>query len=131
MHAAKISAIQKKPNILYFFRKKFFHFDFSSYLCTIAWLAQSWAAGGLIYEKDVFGRLSLCITNFANSQSHSRQMTTRRLRGAYLYTFNIYSSFWRGLTALSILCGKGNAKACYARMGRRTAPTPFLYTKEN
>ncbi len=23
-------------------------------------------AGGLIYEKDVFGRLSLCITNLAN-----------------------------------------------------------------
>ena len=36
MHAAKISEIQKRPNILYFFRKKFFYFDFSSYLCTIA-----------------------------------------------------------------------------------------------
>ena len=56
MHAAKISKIQKQPNILYFFGKKFFNFDFYSYLCTIAWLAQSWAAGGLIYEKDVFGQ---------------------------------------------------------------------------
>ena len=30
-----------------------------SYLCSIARLAHLWAAGGLIYEKDVFERLSL------------------------------------------------------------------------
>ena len=29
-----------------------------------------------------------------------------------------YSSFWRGLTALSILCDVGNAKAFGSRMGR-------------
>ena len=58
-------------------------------------------------------------------------MTTRRLRGAYLYTLLIYSSFWRGLTALSILCGLGNARAYDSRMGRRAVPTPFLCTKEN
>ena len=46
-------------------------------------------------------------------------MATRCLRGAFLYTLNIrYSSFWRGLTALSILCRWGNAKACALRMGR-------------
>ena len=49
-------------------------------------LVHSWAAGGLIYEKDVFERLSLWVVNFANSNHHNRQMTTRRLRGAYLYT---------------------------------------------
>ena len=48
-----------------------------------------------------------------------------------IYLSLIYSSFWRGLTALSILCDVGNAKAFGSRMGRRTAPTPFLYTKEN
>ena len=47
----------------------------------------SWAAGGLIYEKDVFERLSLWVVNLASSNHHSRQMTTRRLRSAYLYTF--------------------------------------------
>ena len=30
-----------------------------SYLCPIVWLAHLWAAGGLIYKKDVFERLSL------------------------------------------------------------------------
>ena len=37
------------------------------YLCSIAQLVQQWAVGGLIYEKDVFERLSLWSTNFANS----------------------------------------------------------------
>ena len=31
----------------------------SSYLCIIARLVHLWAAGGLIYKKDVFERLSL------------------------------------------------------------------------
>ena len=31
-------------------------------------LAHSWAAGSLIYKKDVFERLSLCTTNLANSK---------------------------------------------------------------
>ena len=53
MHAAKISAIQKKPNILYFFRKKFFHFDFSSYLCGIAQYVLRSTTGVLVYEKGV------------------------------------------------------------------------------
>ena len=53
MHAAKISAIQKKPIILYFFRKKFFHFDFSSYLCGIAMRVLRRTACVLVYEKGV------------------------------------------------------------------------------
>ena len=35
------------------------YFKNNSYLCSIARLAHLWAAGGLIYEKDVFERLSL------------------------------------------------------------------------
>ena len=31
----------------------------------------------------------------------------------------IHSSYWRGLTALSILCDLGNARACGSRMDRR------------
>ena len=34
-------------------------FEFSYYFCSIAQLVQRWAVGGLIYEKDVFERLSL------------------------------------------------------------------------
>jgi len=48
--------------------------------------------GGLIYEKDVFERLSLCITNFANPYTHNRQMTTEASAlCVYVYTLNIYS----------------------------------------
>ena len=39
--------------------QKCVYYSFFSYLCNIAWLAQQWAAGGHIYEKDVFERLSL------------------------------------------------------------------------
>ena len=42
---------------------------------------------------------------------------------------NLYSPYWRGLTALSILCGLGNARAFDARMGKKQTPTPFLYLK--
>ena len=90
----------------------------SLYLCNIAQLVQQWAVGGLIYEKDVFERLSLWFVNLASSNLYNRQMTTRRLRGAFLYTLFIYSSCWRGLTALSILCREGNARAYEPRMGR-------------
>ena len=82
--------------------------------------------GDLIYEKDVFERLSLCIKNLASSEHHNRQMTTRRLRGAFLYTIVLYSSYWRGLTALSILCDVGNARAFDARMGRETDTYAFF-----
>ena len=66
-----------------------------------------------------------------NSVTSQQADDNEASRGAYLYTIIIYSSFWRGLTALSILCDVGNAKACESRMGRRTALTPFLCIKEN
>ena len=53
-------------------------------------------------------------------------MTTKRLRGAFLYTLFIYSSFWRGLTALSILCELGNARAFDARIDKRTDTYAFF-----
>jgi hypothetical protein len=52
-------------------------------------------------------------------------MTTKRPLGAFLYIYN-YSSYWRGLTALSILCGLGNAKACVSRMGKETDTYAFF-----
>ena len=58
-------------------------------------------------------------------------MTTKRLRGAFLYTLFIYSSFWRGLTALSILCGVGNARAFDTRVGEIRLLRLFLYIRAN
>ena len=49
------------------------------YICTVVIevLLGRWAI--LSYKKDVFERLSLWTTNFANSSnSHNRQMTTKR-----------------------------------------------------
>ena len=84
-------------------------------------------ASGLIYEKDVFERLSLCIKNLANSEHHNRQMTTETSAfGTYLYIFILYSPCWRGLSALSILCDVGNARAFDARMGRETDTYAFF-----
>ncbi len=37
-------------------------------------LAHPWAAGGHIYEKDVFERLSLWTMNLANSYHRNRQI---------------------------------------------------------
>ena len=77
------------PHIIKKIGAKCKYFKNNSYLCGIARLAHLWAAGGLIYEKDVFERLSLWFVNFANSNLYNRQMTTRRLRSAFLYTINI------------------------------------------
>ena len=47
------------PTLLKKIGAKCNYFRNNSYLCSIARLAHLWAAGGLIYEKDVFERLSL------------------------------------------------------------------------
>ena len=122
--------IQKQHNI-YFFFETFDHFKYFIYLCTIACFPLGARTGDLIYEKDVFERLSLWNQNLANSITHKQADDNRDVCVVrIIYTVYIYS-YWRGLTALSILCGLGNAKALVPRMGRRTAPTPFLYTKKN
>ena len=38
----------------------------------------------------------------------------------------LYSSYWRGLSALSILCGVGNAKAFGSRIGKETDTYAFF-----
>ncbi len=83
-------------------------------------------AGGLIYKKDVFERLSVCNTNFTKVKSHNRQITTRRLRGAILYTLILYNSFWRGLISVDYSVGLGNAKNCISRMGREVDTYVFF-----
>ena len=101
-----------------------------SYLCTVALLAHLWAVGGLMYEKDVFERLSLCTLNFATSQPQqtddNRDVCVVRF---YVLFLKIYSSCWRGLMSVVYPVWRGNAKAQGTRMGERTAPTPFLYRK--
>ena len=66
-------------------------------LCSIARLAHLWAAGGLIYEKDVFERLSLWIVNLASSYLYNRQMTTRRLYFDLHFDDNISGSYVEGI----------------------------------
>jgi len=90
-----------------------------SYLCTVALLAHLWAVGGLMYEKDVFERLSLWFKNFANSTSQpiDDNRSVCVVRSIFFLLRN--GSCWRGLTALSILCEVGNAKAFESRVGGR------------
>ena len=57
-------------------------------------------------------------------------MTTRRLRGTLLSLFDY--TYWRGLTALSILSGIGQCEGLVSRrIGREQAPAPFLYVLKN
>ena len=63
-------------------------------------------------------RLSLWTTNFANSTS--QQTDDNRSVCVVRIVYTIYIILYRrGLSALSILCEGGNAKACSPRMGRR------------
>ena len=73
----------------------------------------------------------VCLCGLRTSQLPNPQQADDNEASALCDSFNIKDTYWRGLFALSILCGLGNAKACSPRMGTRTAPTPFLYIKEN
>ena len=87
--------------------------------------AHSWAAGGLIYEKDVFERLSLWTTNFANSTfTAGRWQRDVYVVRPYIPYYIVRTGV--GWWALSILCEGGNAKACSPRMGRRTDTYAFF-----
>ena len=56
-------------------------------------------------------------------------MTTRRLRGAFIYL--LYITYWRGLTALSVLCDVGNAKASVPRRAEETDTCAFFVSLRN
>lgn len=74
---------------------------------------------------------NVCLDGLRTSQIPNPiegQMTTRRLRGTFLYIYMLYSPYWRGLTALSILSGIGQWEGLVSRrIGREQAPAPFLY----
>ena len=89
-------------------------------------LAPYGEAGGLVHSKRRFRTSVFVNQELRNFQTHSRQMTTEASRGTFLYTLLLYSSYWRGLTALSILCELGNAKAFGSRMDRRTDTYAFF-----
>ena len=65
------------------------------------------------------------LRKFTNPQQADSNEDVRVVRICYALPL-VYSiwywlyciSYWRGLDALLILCGKGNAKACDSRMGR-------------
>lgn len=112
-----------------FFLYLFGSFRKSPYLCTVARLAHEWAAGVTLIDEDVFRRLSLWLKNFANSNLTTGRWQRKCLRGTIIYLILIVSiSYWRGLSALSILCEVGNAKAFESRMGRRTNTYAFFHS---
>ena len=90
-------------------------------------------AGGHIYEKGVFERLSLCILNFATSQPQqtddNRSVYVVRL---FVCLFQVYLySCWRGLASVVYPVWRGNAKAQDARMGKEADTYAiFVYTGE-
>ena len=53
-------------------------------------------------------------------------MTTKRLRGTFPIYIILYSPYWRGLTALSILCELGDARAYESKIGRETDSCAFF-----
>ena len=87
-------------------------------------------AGGLILWERRF-RTSVVV----NRESRKFLATADRWQRAStlsvsIYLF-IYSSFWRGLTALSILCGKAMREPTIPGWAKKQTPTPFLYHKLN
>ena len=86
--------VKTEKNIVFFFAFHFFSLPLHHRL-----LALSWAAGGHVYEKDVFERLLLCITNLANPYTHSRQMATETSAWYVIYVIYVYT-YWRGLTGV-------------------------------
>jgi len=48
-----------------------------------------------------------------------------------IYHIIIYSSFWRGLSALSILCERAMREPTVLGWAEEQTPTPFLYHKFN
>jgi len=87
--------------------------------------------GGLIYEKDVFERLSLWNTNLASSKTHSRQMATGTSTWCVsIYILNIWFVLaWANCVVYPVWVRR--CESLCSQDGQRTAPTPFLYTKEN
>ena len=65
------------------------------------------------------------------SVAHNRQMTTETSAWYVSIYLIIYSSCWRGLTALSILCGWAVRRPLAPGWTKKQTPTPFLYHKLN
>ena len=118
-----------------------FHFYFlylqhRSYLSTASGLWPSdpkrGLAGGLIYEKDVFERLSLCITNFANSsipqQTDGNETSTF---GTFLYTYIYIVRAGVGYLRCLSCVGRAMRRPVMPGWAKKQTPTPFLYHKLN
>ena len=83
------------------------------------------AAGGLILLKRRFQTSVVVSCELRKLNRHNRQMTTKHLRKC-VYIYIVIYTYWRGLTALSILCDGGNAKAYSSRMGIETDTCAFF-----
>ena len=69
--------------------------------------------------------------NLANSLLSRQADGNETLRGYVSIYLIIYSTCWRGLTALSILCDEGNARAYESRMDTRTDTCAFFVYLRN
>ena len=112
---------------------KLFHIFAASLVLALAsglWSSEpkSGFVGDLIYEKDVFERLSLWTTNFANSSiSHYRQMTTRRLRLVRFYILNYIVRAGVGYLRCLSCVGRAMRRPVVPGWAKKQTPTPFLY----
>ena len=104
-----------------------------SYLCGIALVhlvpAQLMPLGGerSYFMRKTFSNVCRCVSRI--SQIPNPQQTDDNETSTWsvsIYLNLIYSSFWRGLSALSILCGLGDARAFDTRMDRRTDTYAFF-----
>ena len=83
-------------------------------------LGSSLVSGGRSYIWERRFRTSVVVSQELRKLLTSQQADDNETSAwsVSIYLSLIYSSFWRGLTALSILCDVGNAKAFGSRMGR-------------
>ena len=84
----------------------------------------------VLYMRKTFSNVCRCEQRTSQIPKPQQTDDNEASRGAYLYTLNTYSSFWRGLTALSILCGEAMRRPVVPGWAEKQTPTPFLCMKE-
>ena len=98
--------------------KTFSNFSSSECRHVQTWLAESWG-------KSAMSRTSVVVSHELRKLNlHNRQMTTRRLRGAFLYTL-LYSPCWRGLTGVVYPVWRGQCEGLWLQDGQKKWTTPF------
>ena len=129
-----ISLPTNTPTFVFFcFLLTFFHLFFvcSTNIATFAPSLVSSATGqrAVLYMRKTFSNVCRCEQRTSQTLNHNRQMTTETSAWCVSICLIIYSSCWRGLTALSILCGWAVRRPLAPGWTKKQTPTPFLYHK--